>query len=224
MDKSEIERPEPGTLPPRISFVEQMGGSAGYYIRFQNIPEEKGGPVRKYIPILQYDSQEEALQAAIAYRDETARELGVEVKPTRENRGHSDEVREKMSTSHNRTGVQGLGLTLMNSSGTIYPTLSALWSEEDGQRQVKRSMVQRGIWNTVEEIVPYLQEHIHEEEPTESLLQRAAEGAARCLQRIARAAELESKKRKRLESLFAQWAASSERDRAVLENTSPEER
>jgi hypothetical protein len=29
-----------------------MGGSAGYYVRFKDLPEEDGGPIRKYVPIL----------------------------------------------------------------------------------------------------------------------------------------------------------------------------
>ena len=219
MDKSEIEHPEPGTLPPRISFVEQMGGSAGYYVRFQDVSKEDGGPVQKYIPILQHESQDEALEAAIAYRDETARRLGVEKEPTRGNQGHSDKAREKMSESHNRVGLRGLGLTLSNSKGTIYPTLAALWSEEDGQRQVTRSTVQRGIWKTVEALVPYLQEHIHEEVPAETLLRRGARGVAIRLQKIARSAEPNSKLRKRLESLFEKWAEKSEKDRALLKES-----
>jgi len=124
MDKSDIDRPEPGSLPPRISFVEQMGGSAGYYVRFQDIPDEEGGPVQKYLPILQFDSQEKALEAAVQYRNETAREHGVDPEPTYGNQGHSDQAREKMSGSHNRTGLRGLGLTLSNSKGTLsYRTL-----------------------------------------------------------------------------------------------------
>ncbi len=223
MEKNEIDRPEPGTLPPRISFIEQMGGSAGYYVRFQEIPEEEGGPIRKYIPILQYESQDEALEAAIAYRDEMARRLDVGTEPAAERQNHSDEVRENMSDSHNRIGLRGLGLTLSNSGGTIYPTLSALWSEEEGQRQVRRSTVQRGIWKTVKALVPYLQEHIHEEMPAETLLRRGATGAAKRLQKIAHSADPNSKLRKRLESLFEKWAQKSEKDRALLEMARPGE-
>jgi hypothetical protein len=29
-----------------------MGGSAGYYVRFQSVPEDEGGRVQKYVPIL----------------------------------------------------------------------------------------------------------------------------------------------------------------------------
>jgi hypothetical protein len=216
MDKSDIDRPGPGTLPPRISFVEQMGGSAGYYVRFQDIPEEEGGPVQKYVPILQFDSQEEALEAAIQFRNETAREHGVDPEPTYGNQGHSDQAREKMSDSHNRTGLRGLGLSLSNSKGTLYPVLRALWSEEGGQQKVTRSTVQRGIWNSVEELVPHLKEHIHEGIPEEELLRRGAEGVAQCLQEVCRSAPPKSSKRKRLESLFEKWARQNSEDRQLL--------
>lgn len=83
MNKEDLERPEPGSHPPRISFVEQMGGSAGYYVRYQSVPEEEGDPIEKYIPILQFDSQKEALQAALDYRDRKAEELGLITVPTR---------------------------------------------------------------------------------------------------------------------------------------------
>lgn len=43
-----------------------------------------------------------------------------------------------MADYHNRLGLRGLGLSLNNRTGTIYPQLTAMWSEEDGQRQVKR--------------------------------------------------------------------------------------
>ena len=216
MDKSDIDHPEPGTLPPRISFVEQMGGSAGYYVRFRDVPKEEGGPIQKYVPILQFDSQEEALEAAIQYRNATAREHGVEPEPSGERPAHSDQAREKMSESHNRTGLRGLGLTLSNSKGTLYPILRALWSEEGSQQTVTRSTVQRGIWNTVEELVPHLKEHIHENASEEELLRRGAEGAARCLQEICRSAPPNSRKRKRLESLFEKWAGQNPKDRALL--------
>jgi len=122
MEKEDIERPEPDSLPPRISFIEQMDGSAGYYVRFKDVQE--GDPIRKYVPILQYDSQEEALQAAIDYRDRTAEELGLPVRPRR--LPHPKEAKEKMSRSHNRTGLRGLGLSIDQSQGTFYPVLRAL--------------------------------------------------------------------------------------------------
>ena len=215
MKKREIESPEPGTLPPRISFIEQMGGSAGYYVRFQNVPEEKGGPVEKYVSVLRFDRQEEALQAAIAYRDRKAKELGLPKEP--EPSPHSDEVREKMSDAHNRTGLRGLGLTFNRKSGTVYPTLTALWSEEGGQRQVSRGMTSRGIYKTMEELTPYLKEHLHPDVSEEELIHKGAEGTARLLLTIADRAEPESQKRKRILSLIERWSAKSERDQDVIE-------
>jgi hypothetical protein len=193
-----------------------MGGSAGYYVRFRDIPEEEGGPVQKYIAILQFDSQEKALEAAVQYRNETAREYGIDPEPSGKRPAHSDDVREKMSESHNRMGLRGLRLTLSNSKGTFYPIFKALWSEEGRQQRVTRSTVQRGIWNTVEELVPYLKEHIHEYTPEEELLRVGAEGAAQCLQEICRSAAPNSKKRKRLESLFEKWARENRKDRELL--------
>ena len=216
MDKSDIEHPDPGTLPPRISFIEQMGGSAGYYVRFQDIPEDEGGPVQKYVPILQHKSQGAALKEALRRRDDIAERYGVDPEPSRGNRGHSDQAREKMANSHNRTGLRGLGLTLSNSKGTLYPILRALWSEEGNQQTVTRSTVQRGIWNTVEELVPHLKEQIHENASEEELLRRGAEGAARCLQEICRSAPPNSRKRKRLESLFERWANQNKKDQDLL--------
>jgi hypothetical protein len=192
-----------------------MGGSAGYYVRFQSVPKEEGGPIEKYVPILPFDTQEEALQAAITYRDRKAEELGLPKRPERWS--PSDEAREKMSDAHNRTGLRGLGLTLTWNGGTVYPAMSALWSEEDGQRKVSRAMTRRGIYQTMEALAPYLHEHLHPDVAEEELIQRGAEGAARLLLRIAAAEEPESPKRRRILSLFERWSAKSERDREVIE-------
>ena len=95
LTKDEITRPEPGSLPPRISFIEQEGGSAGYYVRFKDIPEDSplgGEPERKYVPILQHESQKAALQAAIEHRNRRAEELGL---PIEASQGpHTEEARE----------------------------------------------------------------------------------------------------------------------------------
>ena len=220
MKKENIERPEPGSLPSRISFVEQMGGTAGYYVRFQSVPEEKGGPVQKYVPILQFDSQEEALQAAIQYRDRKARELSLPTEP--EQFPHPEETRKKMSDSHNRIGLRGLGLTFTWKNGTAYPELSAMWSGEGGHTKVSRGMTSRGLHGAMEELVPYLKEHLHPETEEGVLLRKGAEGAARLLLRIAgREAEdrkgSAGQKRRRIEALFERWAKRGPRDRALLQ-------
>lgn len=127
MRKSDITRPETGSLPARISFIEQTDGSAGYYVRFKDIPEDGatgGEPERKYIPILQYETQEDALRAAIEYRNQRAEELGLAIETCRG--PHTEEARELMSGYHNRLGLRGLGLSLDNSGGTIYPQLTAI--------------------------------------------------------------------------------------------------
>jgi hypothetical protein len=214
MKKENIERPEPGSLPSRISFVEQMGGTAGYYVRFQSVPEEKGGPVQKYVPILQFDSQEEALQAAIQYRDRKARELGPAAEPARF--PHPEEARKKMSDAHNRIGLRGLGLTFTWKNGTAYPELSAMWSGENGHKKVSRGMTSRGLHGTMGELVPYLQEHLHPEMAEEELIRKGVEGAACLLLNLAAREEPESPKRKRIESLFQRWADQYPQDREVL--------
>lgn len=220
MTKDEITRPEPGSLPARISFIEQEGGSAGYYVRFKDVPEDApsgGEPERKYIPILQYETQEEALQAAIDYRDRRAEELGLPIEAAQG--PHTEEAREQMSESHNRLGLRGLGLALSWNGGTVYPVLSALWTEEKGQQeQVSRGMASRGIWETVELLVPYLQEHIHTEKTEEELARRGAEGTARRLVAIARNPDRDRQVRRRVESLLERWAGESGRDRAVIES------
>ena len=98
--KDNITRPESGSLPARISFIEQMDGSAGYYVRFKDVPEDSpsgGKPERKYIPILQHETQEEVPQAAIDYRDRRAKELGL---PVDARLGpHTEAAREQMSES-----------------------------------------------------------------------------------------------------------------------------
>ena len=221
VEKEDIERPEPGSLPSRISFVEQMGGTAGYYVRFQSVPEEKGGPVQKYVPILQFDSQEEALQAAIDYRNQKAEELGVPIESERS--PHSEASKEKMSDFHNRTGLRGLGFTFEWENGTAYPQLRALWSEEDGQKKRARAMTSRGICAAVEELAPYLKEHLHPEKSEEELIRRGAEGAARLLLRIAADLEEGSRKRERIEELFGRWARGYQRDRALLQRLSNED-
>ncbi len=220
MEKKDIEHPEPGSLPPRISFIEQMGGSAGYYVRFKDIPEEEGGPIRKYVPILQFDSQEEALQAAIEYRDRTAEELGLPTQPERS--PHAEEAKEKMSDSHNRTGLRGLGLTFNTSRGTVYPILSALWSGAGGQKQVSRGMASRGLHSAMEELAPYLKEHLHPERDEEGLVRHGAEGVARLLVQIARSAGPGSRKRDRIESLLRRWAERHPEDRALLKRLADE--
>lgn len=219
MRKDDITRPEPGSLPARISFIEQEDGSAGYYVRFKDVPEEApcgGEPERKYIPILQYESQEEALQAAIEYRDRRAEELGL---PIEAHQGpHTEETREKMSDYRNQLGLQGLGLSLENNAGTVYPQLTAMWTEEKGnQQQVSRGMASRGIWQTVELLAGYLQEHIHTETPEEELARRGAEGTARRLVAIAHDPDRDQQVRQRIESLLERWAGESGRDRAVIE-------
>jgi len=213
MTKDEIDPPEPGMLPSRISFIEQMGGSAGYYVRFKDVPEEVG-PIRKYVPILQYDSQEKALQAAIEYRDQKAKELGVPLEPER--LPHSGEAREKMSDSHNRLGLRGLGLTFTWKNGTAYPELSAMWSEEGGQKKVSRAMTSRGLHGTMKELTSYLKEHLHPEKGEEVLIREGAEGAARLLLRIADREDPESRKRKRIEALLERWAERYPGDRKLL--------
>jgi len=218
--KEDIDRPEPGTLPPRISFVEQMGGSAGYYVRFKDIPSEGSpeevGPIRKYVPILQYDSQDEALQAAIEYRDQKAKELDVPITPERF--PHSGEAREKMSDSHNRLGLRGLGLTFTWQNGTAYPELSVMWSEEGGQKKVSRGMTSRGLLGTMKELAPHLEKHLHPGVPEEKLIERGAEGTARLLIKIAESAETDSQKRGRIKSLLERWMEEDPRDRDLLEN------
>lgn len=217
MTKGEITRPEPGSLPARISFIEQTGGSAGYYVRFKDVSEDSGGkPDRTYIPILQYETQEEALQAAIDYRDRRARELGL---PAEADRGpHTDAAREQMSESHNRLGLRGLGLSLDNSAGTIYPQLVAMWTEEGHhQEKVRRGMASRGIWATVELLTGHLQRHIHTEKTEEELARRGAEGTARCLVTIAQDPDRKEGIRRRIESLLGRWAGRSDRDRTLIE-------
>lgn len=219
MKKDDITRPEPGSLPARISFIEQDGGSAGYYVRFKDIPEDAttgGEPERKYIPILQHETQEEALQAAIEYRDRRAEELGL---PTQAHQGpHTEEAREQMSESHNRLGLRGLGLALSKKGGTVYPVLSALWTEQKGnQQRVSRGMASRGIFETVEKLVPYLQKHIHTGKTEEELARRGAEGTTRRLVAIARDPDQDRQVRQRIESLLERWAEESRRDRAVIE-------
>lgn len=218
MTKDEITRPEPGSLPARISFIEQADGSAGYYVRFKDVPKGSptgGEPERKYVPILQHETQEEALQAAIEYRNRRAEELGL---PIEAHQGpHTEGTREQMSDYHNRLGLRGLGLSLDNRAGTVYPQLTAMWSEEDGQRQVKRGMASRGIWEAVEELAGYLREHIHTETPEEELERRGAKGAARRLVAIARDPERDQQVRRRIELLLERWAGESGRDRAVIE-------
>jgi len=145
--KEDIEPPEPRDLPPRISFIESAGGSAGYYVRFKDIseqdldeegdseekdapkeegdpkkgshPEEEGGPIRKYVPTLQFDSQEEALQAAISFRDRKAKELGLPVKPSRG--PHEEEPREKMSAALGLPGTQRARADLLEDSRDDLP-------------------------------------------------------------------------------------------------------
>ena len=221
MTKDEIDPPEPGTLPSRISFIEQMGGSAGYYVRFKDVPEdhlgEEGGPVRKYVPILQYETQEEALQAAIAYRDRRAEELGL---PIEAHQGpHTEAARKQMSGHHNRLGLRGLGLSLDNRAGTIYPQLTAMWTGEEGQEKVKRGLASRGIWKAVELLVPYLQEHIHTESTEENLARRGAEGTARWLAQVAADPGREPHVHRRIEALFERWSKRSDRDRALIKRT-----
>lgn len=145
-----------------------MGGPAGYYVRFQSVPEEKGGRVQKYVPILQFHSQENALRAAIQYRDQTARELGLSAEPERFS--HPEEARKKMSDAHNRIGLRGLGLTFTWKNGTAYPELSAMWSGEEAHKKVSRGMTSRGLHGTMEELAPYLQKHLHPETTEEELI------------------------------------------------------
>jgi hypothetical protein len=170
MGKEDIDRPEPGSLPLRISSIEQMGGSAGYNVRFKDISEEEGGPVRKYVPTLQHESQEEALRAAIEYRGRKAEDLGLPADPKRVPSPHSEEAKERMSGSHDRTGLRGLGLSVDKSRGPSYPILSALWSEESGQRKVSRGMVSHGLHGTMEELAPHLQEYLHPDATEEELI------------------------------------------------------
>lgn len=78
-------------------------------------------------------------------------------------------------------------------------------------------MASRGIWETVELLVPYLREHIHTETSEKTLARRGAEGTARRLVAIARDPEEDRQVRERIESLLKQWAEESGRDRAVIE-------
>ena len=220
MNKEEIDRPEPGSLPPRISFIEQMGGSAGYYVRFKGVDEEEGGPVRKYVPILQFESQEKALQAAIEYRDQKAKEMGLPVEPERF--PHPEEAKKKMSESHNRIGLRGLGFTFTWKNGTPYPELTAMWTEEEGQKQRSRAMTSRGICAAVEELAPELKEHLHPEKSEDELAWRGAEGVARLLLRIAADPGAESRKRECIEELFGRWAGRYRKDQALFRRLADE--
>jgi hypothetical protein len=123
-----------------------------------------------------------------------------------------------MSGSHNRLGLRGLGLALSPDGGTVYPVLTAMWTDENGdQQKVSRAMASRGIWNTVELLAGYLQKHIHTETSEEELTRRGAKGAAHRLVTIARAPERDQEVRRRIESLLKRWSGESERDRAVIE-------
>jgi hypothetical protein len=185
MTEDEIARPDPGSLSPRISFIKQTDGSAGHYVRFKDVPEDSlsgGESERKYIPALQHETQEEALRAAIDYMDRRAKELSL---PVEAHQGpHTEEAREQMSGYHNCPGLRGLGLTLANRARTIYPQLTAMWSDEGGLQQVRRGMASRGIWKTAELLTGHLREHIHME-TLEELARRGAEEAARRLVALA---------------------------------------
>lgn len=78
-------------------------------------------------------------------------------------------------------------------------------------------MASRGIWSTVELLVPHLQQHIHTEKTEEELARRGAEGTARRLAHIAADPDRESHVCRRIEALFERWADQDPRDEALLE-------
>jgi FKBP-type peptidyl-prolyl cis-trans isomerase (trigger factor) len=98
-----------------------------------------------------------------------------------------------------------------------------MWSEEGGQKKVSRAMTSRGLHGTMKELTSYLKEHLHPEAEEETLAREGADGAARLLLHIAGREGPESRKRKRIEELFEQWAERYSEDRALLKRLATEE-
>lgn len=140
MTKDEITRPEPGSLPAQISFIEQTDGSTGYYVRFKDVPEDAGEePERKYIPILQHETQEEALQAAIDYRDRRAKELGLPV-DARQGPPHRGGPRADVRVARVASASGGSGSASIIVPG---PSTRSLWPCGPARRSKRRCS---GAW------------------------------------------------------------------------------
>ena len=77
-------------------------------------------------------------------------------------------------------------------------------------------MTQRGIYASVEALVPYLQQHVHPSLSEEEIARRGSEGAARRLLQIKEDASPESQEQKRIESLLEKWASENPKDRDLL--------
>jgi hypothetical protein len=98
-----------------------------------------------------------------------------------------------------------------------------MWSEEGGQKKVSRAMTSRGLYGTMEALVPFLKERLHPEAKEETLVREGAGGAAHLLLRIAGREAPKSRKRKRIEELFGRWAERYSKDRALLRRLEKEE-
>lgn len=121
-------------LPHHVSYIPQGRGS-GYYVRV----ERDGTEHRKFFPLSRYESPEDALDAAVEYRDELLDRHG-------RTRAHAEEVREQMSKLHNRMGIRGFGLQVGLSHDP--PTIAAVANVPDGEGgtdQTMRSLRKHGV-------------------------------------------------------------------------------
>ena len=139
--KDNITRPEPGSLPARISFIEQMDGSAGYYVRFKDVPEDspsEASPSESTSPFFSMGPRKrpsgpQSTTGTAAPRSWAFRSTPAEVPIPRR-------PASKCPNRKGRLGLRGLGLSLDNSAGTIYPQLVAMWTGEEVQEKVQRGM------------------------------------------------------------------------------------
>ena len=145
MTKDEITRPEPGSLPAHISFIEQTEASSN---RPMGRPATTSGS--KTCPKMPEGSRNESTSPFFSMRprkrpsgpQSTTATAGPRSFGSRSRPAEVPISRRPASRcqSHNRLGLRGLGLSLDNSAGTIYLQLVAMWTGEEVQEKVQRGM------------------------------------------------------------------------------------
>ncbi len=118
-------------------------------------------------------SREEALEKALAYRDELLKELP-EI-PRSPGHLHTSEMRHRAWKQLTQTGVMGIGLTWQSSSGGKYPYVQAMWKDPDGTPRARaRSISLYGPESALEQVCRLLYEGRRETGPDPEILYEQA--------------------------------------------------
>jgi hypothetical protein len=160
-------------LPKHISFVPQGKGS-GLQIRIW----KDGETIRKFFALSHFETAEDCLFAAKAWRDLTLSELPDDYL----DREISEETRRKISEARTQTGIRGFGFSVIDQRGEYRLTAQVQWQEEGRNRGRARSLHHHGIDQACNQLARSLVKNIsaHENKDPSELAGRC-KGALKAL-------------------------------------------